>query len=343
MRKFASSLAAITLIGSVGLATTEALAEADFEGKTVTISIGSSSGGGLDTYARLVARHLGKHIPGNPEVVPQNVPGAGGNIVASQIFNIAPKDGTHMGITFPGVLIDPLLNVESRPDFSPDKFQYLGSAHSEVLVCVVKKSAGVDDPKQVLDKELVIGATAPGSTTSHYPAVANSVLGTKFKVIGGYKGSREVTFAVERGEVNGICGVGWSTIKVQIPDVLEEGSFARVLAQEDTSGHPELNAASVPLLFDLADTDEEREVLTWFYSQNSFARPFILPPEVPAETVEMLRKAFDETMSDPELLADAAAIGIDVLPKTGKEVQDIVQRMYAAPDDVIQRVRDAIE
>lgn len=335
---------AATFLGMSQAATVSpALAQESFEGKTITISIGSSAGGGLDTYARLVARHLGKHVPGNPDVVPQNVPGAGGNIVASQIFNLAPKDGTSIGITFPGILIDPVLNTDARPDFAPSKFQYLGSAHSVVLVCVVNQASGFKDLKRALETEIVIGATAPGSTTSHYPAVANSILETKFRVISGYKGSREVTNAVERDEVQGICGVGWSTIKVQIPDALEEGSFAHVFAQEDTQGHPDLNAAGVPLMYDLAQTDDQRQVLEWFYSQNSFARPFILPPEVPAETVDMLRTAFDATMADPELLADAAGMGIDVQPRTGAEVQEIVQRMYDAPDEIVQKVRDAIK
>jgi tripartite-type tricarboxylate transporter receptor subunit TctC len=335
--------AVATLIGvSQAVMPAPAYAQETFEGKTITISIGSSAGGGLDTYARLVARHFSKHIPGNPNVIPQNVPGAGGNIVASQIFNLVPKDGTSIGITFPGILIDPILNTDARPDFDPSSFQFLGSAHSEVLVCMVNKASGFQDLNEALETEIVIGATAPGSTTSHYPAVANNVLDTKFRVIAGYNGSREVTNAVERDEVQGICGVGWSTIKVQVPDALADESFAHVFAQEDTRGHPELNAAGVPLMYDLAKTDEQRQVLEWFYSQNSFARPFILPPEVPAATVEMLRTAFDATMADPELLADAAGMGIDVQPRTGSEVQDLIQRMYSAPDEIVQKVRDAI-
>lgn len=203
MATISKKLAAAAIAGMLPWAGVAAAQDVSFEGKTITINIGSSAGGGLDTYARLVAAHLGRHIPGNPQVVPVNLPGAGGNVVASQIYNIAPKDGTHIGVTFPGILIDPVLNTEARPDFKPENFQYLGSAHSEVLVCVVNKKSGFDSLDQILTDTLSIGATAPGSTTSHYPAVSNSVLGTKFDVTNGYKGSRQVTFAVERGEVPG--------------------------------------------------------------------------------------------------------------------------------------------
>jgi tripartite-type tricarboxylate transporter receptor subunit TctC len=337
--RIVTSLAVTAFILSCGVAGAEAVS---FEGKTITINIGSSTGGGLDTYARLVARHLGKHVPGNPEVVPSNVPGAGGNIAASRIYNIAPKDGTHIGMTFPTVMIDPLLAENARPDFDPNKFQYVGSPHSEVLVCVVRRDKEVDGPKDLLEKELTIGSTAPGSTTSSYPNVSNGILDTKLKIISGYKGSREVTFAVERNEIDGICGVGWSTIKVQIPDILEDSSFARVFAQEDATGSEELNKAGVPLMIDVAASDEDRATMEWFYLQNSFARPLILPPETPAEVVETLRAAFDATMKDPELLAEAEKMGIDVHPRSGAEVQQIISRMYEAPQGMIQHVREAV-
>lgn len=337
--RIVTSLAVTALILSSGVAAAQ---NVSFEGKTITINIGSSTGGGLDTYARLVARHLGKHVPGTPSVVASNVPGAGGNIAASRIFNIAPKDGTHIGMTFPTVMIDPLLAENARPDFDPNKFQYVGSAHSEVLVCIVRRDKDVDAPKDILEKELTIGSTAPGSTTSSYPNVSNGILDAKFKIISGYKGSREVTFAVERNEIDGICGVGWSTIKVQIPDILEDSSFARVFAQEDATGSDELNKAGIPLMIDVAANDEDRATMEWFYLQNSFARPLILPPETPAEVVETLRAAFDATMKDPELLAEAEQMGIDVHPRSGAEVQQIIARMYEAPQDMVARVRDAV-
>ena len=317
-------------------------AAAFFKDKTVTINIGSSTGGGLDTYGRLVARHLGKHIPGNPTVIPSNVPGAGGNIVASRIYNVSPKDGTQIGLTFPSTLVEPLLSEGGRKEYDPNKFNYIGSAHAETLVCLMRTDAPVKAPQDLLTTEVLIGATAAGSTTADFPAMTNGVLGTKMKVITGYKGSRDVTLAVEKGEVQGICGLGWSTVKVQYPEVLKGNMFARVFAQEDMDGHPELNKLGVPLMISLAKSEDDRQAMQMFYGQNAFARPFILPPGVPAERVELLRKAFAATMKDPELLAEAGKMNIDVEPSTGEQVQALVAKMYETPPAVIERVKKAL-
>ena len=313
-----------------------------FAGKTVTVNIGSSTGGGLDTYGRLVTRHLGKHIPGHPTIVPSNVPGAGGNIVAARLYNVAPKDGTHIAVTFPSVLVEPLLSETGRKDFDANKFNYIGNAHAEVLVCVLRNDAPVQKPEDLLKTEVLIGATAPGSTTADFPAMTNGVLGTKMKVITGYKGSREVTLAVEKGEVQGICGLGWSTVKVQNPDILAGKSYARVFAQEDMDGHPELNKLGVPLMISLAKSEEDRQAMQMFYAQNAFARPFILPPGVPADRIAVLRQAFEATMKDPELLAEAEKMRIDVEWSTGEAVQALVAKMYETPPAVIERVKKAI-
>jgi tripartite-type tricarboxylate transporter receptor subunit TctC len=310
--------------------------------KTVTINIGSSTGGGLDTYGRLVARHLGKHIPGNPTVIPSNVPGAGGNIVASRIYNVAAKDGTQIGLTFPSTLVEPLLSEGGRKEYDPNKFNYIGSAHAETLVCLMRTDAPVKTPEDLLTREVIIGATAPGSTTADFPAMTNGILGTKMKVITGYKGSRDVTLAVEKGEVQGICGLGWSTVKVQYPEVLKGDMFAKVFAQEDMEGHPELNKLGVPLMISLAKTEDDRQAMQMFYGQNAFARPFILPPGVPADRVQVLRKAFADTMKDPELLAEAQKMNIDVEPNTGEQVQALVAKMYETPASVIERVKKAL-
>ena len=327
---------------SVSLPTHAEDAASFFKGKTVTINIGSSPGGGLDTYGRLVARHFGKHIPGNPSVVPSNLPGAGGNIVASRIYNIAVKDGTQIGLPFPSTLVEPLLNEGGRKEYDPNKFNYIGSAHAETLVCLMRADAPVKTPQDLRTTEVIIGATAPGSTTADFPAMTNGVLGTKMKIIPGYKGSRDVTLAMETGEVQGICGLGWSTVKVQYPDVLKGNMFARVFAQEDMEGHPELNKLGVPLMISLANSDEDRQAMQMFYGQNEFARPFILPPGVPAERVQVLRQAFAATMKDPELLAEAQKINIDVEPRTGEQVQDLVAKMYETPPNVIERVKKAL-
>ncbi len=317
--------------------------EADFfKGKTVTINIGSSTGGGLDTYGRLVARHFGKHIPGNPIVVAANAPGAGGKTVAGRLYNVSPKDGTHLGITFPGILVEPLLTPDGRSEFDPTRFNYVGNAHAEVLVCFVRTDAPAKTPHDLLTKEIIIGATAPGSTTWDYPLVTNGVIGTKLKIVTGYKGAREVTLAIERGEVQGICGVGFGTIKVQYPDVLSGTGFAKIFAQEDMKGHPELNKAGVPNMITLAKTAPERAALQMLYAQSAFSRPLILPPGVPAERVATLRQAFQQTMQDPELLGEARKMNIDVLPSSGEEVQAEIAQMYKTAPEVIDQVNKAL-
>ncbi|MDB5572399.1 MAG: efflux transporter protein [Hyphomicrobiales bacterium] len=324
------------------LVTCAAQAQTSFAGKQVTIGIGSSTGGGLDTYGRLVARHLGKHVPGNPTVVPSNMPGAGGGIVAAYLANKAPTDGTFIGLVFPGIIVDPLLSESLRKNYDPSTFNYMGNAHSETLVCLVRRDAEVKTPADLLTTPSIIGATAAGSTTFDFPTALNSVLGAKMKIVTGYKGSREVTLAVERGEVQGICGVGWSTIKVQYPDVLKSELFARVFAQEDMKGHPQLTAAGVPLMIDLARSESDRKVMEVFYAQNAFARPLILPQAVPAPVVETLRRALDATMKDPELLAEAEKMNIDVIPSTGEQVQDLVARMYRTDAETVERVKKTL-
>lgn len=336
-----AALAAAVACGHLLAAPAQAQ-EPAFKNKTITIAVGSTPGGGLDLFGRLVSRHLGKHLPGSPSVIVQNMPGAGGGIAATHLYAIAPKDGTSMAIVFPSVLIDPLLNDALRKDYDPTKFNYMGNANPETLTCLFRADVPIASLTDLRKTEVVIGATAPGSTTFDFPTVANAVLGFKMKIVAGYKGSRDVTLAIEKGEVQGICGLGWSTVKAQYPDILEGKRFGRVVAQEDLSGHPELNARGVPLMITLAQTDEERTLLQTFYAQNAFSRPFLLPPGVPADRIAMLRKAFLDTLKDPDLLAEAAKSNTDVAPSSGEDVQALVAKMYATPAPLVERLKKAL-
>ena len=341
------ALATMVLAATAGARSATAAEDADalakfYKGKTVTIAVGSSPGGGLDVFGRLLAQHMGKHIPGNPSVVVSNVPGAGGNVLANNLYTLAPKDGTFMGVTFPSVIIDPLLSG-NRHMYDPTQFNYLGNANAEVLVCLMRQDAGVKTIDDLLSADLIIGATAPGSTTADFPMITKGLLGAKFKLVTGYKGSREVTLAMEKNEVQGICGLGWSTAKVQYPDILDGKMFARVFAQEDLKGHPELNRAGVPLVAALAKTDDAKEALKMFYAQSAFSRPFILPPGVPAERVAALRKIFLETLADPELQGDVRRMNIEAVPTSGEELQDVIAKIYETPQPVIDRVKKAME
>ena len=243
-----------------------------FKGRTITIGGGAAAGGGLDTYARLIARHLGRHVPGSPSVIVSNMPGAGGQVVARHLYASAPRDGTHMATFFPSVLIDPFIVAGPRV-IDPGKFNYVGNAREEVSVCIVRRDAPVQSLADLRATEVVIGATSPGSQVVDYPNVEARLLGLKLRVTAGYVGTREISAAIEKGEVQGICGIGWTSIKVQYPDITTPTSKYRVLMQEDGKGDPELNKAGVPLLTSLARTPEERAVLDLLYAQNLLARP----------------------------------------------------------------------
>jgi tripartite-type tricarboxylate transporter receptor subunit TctC len=311
-----------------------------FKGKQVSITVGSSAGGGYDTYARLLARHFGNAIPGNPTVIVQNMSGAGSNRAAGYIYSVAPKDGTAIGAIFPGAVLQPLLSDAPVPH-DPSKLVYLGSANSDVYVCYERTDAAVKTYKDLLDKELIVGASNPGATTYDLPLLLNNVVGTKFKIVTGYSGSREITIALERGEVQGACGLGWTGIETLHPDWFKDDKV-RVLVQLSTKGHPDLNARGVPRAEELARTDDERRVIQLVFSQGIFGRPYVLPPGVPDDRVAALRKAFVAALNDKGLRTEADKMQFDVDPMPGDELQKLVTELYATPPRVVERARQAL-
>ena len=256
--RFGCAVAAAVLLASA--AYDAGAQEALFKDKTVTILVGAAPGGGLDTYARLLSRHMQKHIPGNPIVIVSNQPGAGGGIVARTVYSTAPKDGTTIGLVFPSVLIDPLYSDAARP-FDANQFRYIGNANPETPICFVRQDAPVKTLADILTTEIVLGGTTPGSPVVDFPNVTRSLLGAKWRLIPGYRATRDVLHAIESREVQGVCGIGWATIKVAVPQTLAGGGFGRVFAQEDNRGHPDLNAAGVPLMTTLAKEPANRAVL----------------------------------------------------------------------------------
>jgi len=315
---------------------------ADFyKGRQISLVIGSSAGGGYDTYARLLARHLGRHIPGEPLVVPTNMPGAASNIAAAFIYNVAPKDGTAIGAVQTAAVLDPLFADKARLKHDSSKFIYLGSATVDYYICIVRTDAPVREFKDALTREVVMGASAPGTSTRDFPALLNNAAGTKFRIVSGYPGTREITLAIEKGEVQGLCGFSWSSLSAQHPDWLKK-DFVRVLVQENAKGHPEINRMGVPHATDFARTPQDRQVMDLIYSSEIFGRPYVLPPGVPAERVAALRKAFMAALRDPELKTEGEKLGLDLDPISGEELQDIAAKMYATPADVVERARQAV-
>jgi len=316
-------------------------AAAFYKGKQINLIVGSSAGGGYDTYARLLARHLGKYIPGNPVIVPSNMPGAGSNAAAAHIYAVAPKDGTVIGAVQTAAVLDPLFGDKARMKHDASKFIYLGSATVDYYVCVVRADAPVKSFQEALSREVIIGASQPGTSTRDFPALLNNAVGAKFRIVSGYPGTREITLAIEKGEVQGLCGFSWSSLSVQHPDWLQNG-FIRVLVQEHDKGHPDVNRMGVPLAVDFAKSPQDRQIMELIYSSEIFGRPYILPPGVPADRVATLRKAFMDALRDPELRAEGERLGLDLDPISGEELQKIAEKIYATPPDIVERAKQAV-
>ena len=306
-----------------------------YKGKTLSVVIASAPGGGFDTYGRLVARHLGAHIPGNPTVIAQNMPGAAGATAAYYVTSVAPKDGTVLGAIHPGNIIEPVLGDKRKVRYDPGAFQYIGNANTDVYICVVRTDAPVTTFEEARKTQLVMGSGGEAASTRDFPLLLNAVLGTKFKVVLGYSGNREVQLAIEKGEIHGQCGAAWSSVIATHPDWFRSG-LVKVLVQEASIGNPELDKLGVPKAVDFARTPQERQVLDLVYSQEQFGRPYIMASEVPAERVAAMRKAFMDTFRDPAFLAEAKKMNLDVDPMSGEDLQALVRKVYETPPEIVE-------
>jgi tripartite-type tricarboxylate transporter receptor subunit TctC len=327
--RIAAGAVAVAALGS--LASAESPAEF-YAGKTLDLAIGYSVGGGYDLYARLLARHLGAHIPGNPTVVPRNMEGAGSLRLANYLYAAAPRDGSVIGATSRGAAFDPLLD-EPGAKYDASKFSWIGSANNEVSVCVALQSSGITKFDDLLSKPLTVGSTG-ADDTYQLPAMVNAVLGTKFKIVTGYPGGNDVSLALERGEVQGRCGWSWSSIKATRPDWIASKKIV-VLVQMSLSKHPDL--PDVPLIMDLAKNDEQRQIFKLFCARQVMGRPFLGPPGVPEDRVAALRQAFDETVADKAYLDDAAVGKFESNPVGGAELEALVKEIYQTPPEITKK------
>ena len=341
MFKTAGMIIAITA-GWASFAQAQSNIEALYKGRSIDLVVGGDVGGGYDIYGRALARHMTKHIPGQPNIVPKNMPGAGSNKAADFLYNAAPKDGTVFGIVFPGALMTPLLEPERGLKFDPPKFQFLGTANKEVRVCAFAANIPVKSFAEAMKTEVILAASSDGGSTVDYPAVFNDVLGTKFRIVRGYKGTREITLAVERGEVQGLCGWAWSSLQSQVPHWLTQKS-ANIVLQNGMSTDPELDRMGVPTTWQFVKNAEDRQLLDLMIGQQDIGRAFLMPPGVPAPIVAAMRTAFTATMKDPAFLADAEKTKIEITTATGEEVQDLVIKMYATPKPVVDRLIKAMK
>lgn len=329
---------AVTLVTGAQAQNVESL----YKGRSIDLIIGGDVGGGYDIYGRALGRHIGRHIPGQPNIVPRNMPGAGSNKAAEYLYNSAPKDGTVFGIVFPGAIMTPLLEPGRGLKFDPPKFNYIGTANKEVRVCAFAANIPVKTFADAMKQQVILAASSDGGSTVDYPAVFNEVLGTKFRIVRGYKGTREITLAVERGEAQGLCGWAWSSMKTQVPHWLKNKT-ANVVLQNGMGTDPELDEMGVPTTWQFVKNDADRQLLELMIGQQDIGRAFLLPPGVPQPVVAALRKAFSETMKDEAFLADAEKTKIDISSATGEEVQNLVVKMYSTPKPVVDRLIKAMK
>jgi tripartite-type tricarboxylate transporter receptor subunit TctC len=306
-----------------------------YAGKTISVLIGFGPGGANDIWARMIAKHLGNHLPGHPRVVPQNSPGAGGLKLMNELYNVSPKDGTVIGLVNRGIPLEPLLGGGGT-QFDPLKMNWIGSPDTDTTVCVARKDAQVQTMRDLFTTELLVGATGSGADTAIYPEFLSALLGMKFKTIKGYQGTKEISLAMERKEVEGIC-VAYDSL---MQETLAREGKINILFQAGLKPDPRLK--QVPVGTDLARSDDERQTLQLFFARVTLGRPFVAPPGVPVRRVALLRKAFDDTMKDPGLLEEASKQKLAVDAITGQELADIVAAVYKAPQDVVRRTANVL-
>jgi tripartite-type tricarboxylate transporter receptor subunit TctC len=325
---------------AASVASAQDAVEQFYRGKTLNIIVGGAAGGGYDNYGRALGRHMSKYLPGNPTIVVQNMPGAGGNKAAGYMYAVAPRDGTTIGLLFPGSILAPLLG-DTPIQHDPAKFTYVGSANSDVYTCVVRSDTPIMSFKDAFTQEVIIGASNEGGTTRDMPTLSNNVLGTKFRIVTGYAGTREMALAVERRETHGLCGFGYTSLLGVRPQWVTD-KFVRILVQENAKGAPALNKQGVPRTIDFAKTPEDRQVMELVYSQAVIGRPYVLPDGVPAERVAALRKAFTAAHTDPALLAEAEKMKLDIEPIPGADVQAMVAQLFAMPARIVERAKQSL-
>jgi tripartite-type tricarboxylate transporter receptor subunit TctC len=331
----AASIAAAAMVAA------PARAEDFYAGKTIDLIVGNAPGGGFDIYARTIAQHLSQHISGNPTVVVKNMPGAGGARAGHYVNAVAPKDGLTIGAVMPGTIMAPLLDDKPDTSFDPAKAVYLGTANTGTYICVTFEHSKTRTFEQALAQKTIMGGIAPGNSVNDIANLVKTMTGAQFDLVAGYKGTVDVALAIERGELDGACGWNWSSLKSQKPDWIANRRL-NFLAQIALEPNPELTRLGAPEIWQYIKSDESRKVAEVVISQQAFERPYFAALGTPAERVGALRTGFDTTLRDPQFLADAGRIGMDVSPMRGDDLQRIVRKLYATPKSILDRAKRAI-
>src|SRR3954470_10828299 len=316
-------LALLAMTTLLGLALAARAMAADFYAcKTINFIAGTDTGGGFSIYARLIAKHLGRFIPGSPTIVVKNMPGAGGSTAATYLYRVAPKDGTTILSVSPNAILGKLLD-ETQTQYDPTRFLYLAGAERGTRLCMTFQHSKIRSYDDALTHKAVIGATSAGSPTREYAAWHKHATGTKFEIVSGYKGPPELFIAMERGEIDGTCGLDWAALKAQQPDWLRDKKL-NILVQGSIEPDAELAALGVPTPWGFIKNDIDRgavELMIGF--QQAFGKAYLAPPDVPAEPIRILRSAFGAVLRDPDLLAEADKMRLDIVPQSGEAVQRV--------------------
>ena len=326
----------LTAVLSVAAAAPAVAQEDFFKGKTITVLIGYAAGGTYDATARLLSRHMPRHLPGQPTMVPQNMAGAGSIKAILHLYSVAPKDGTALGMVARSYSIEPVFNPE-KAKYDPTRFNPIGSTSSEVSVGVAWHTTPFKTFNDLMTQEITVGATGTTDDTGRFPVLARRLTGAKIKIVQGYPGGNDITLAMERGEVQGRFGWSWGSVKSRSKAWLDEKKI-NILFQMGMNKADDL--PNTPFIMDYAKTDQDRQALELIFAPQVTAWPLIAPPDVPADRLATLRKAFDATVKDKAFIADAAKLRIDVEPVPGVEMQKIIQRISGFERSVVNRALD---
>ena len=308
-----------------------------YKSNQLVFLVGHDAGGGYDVYTRTLAHHMVKFIPGNPTIVVKTMPGAGGLKMINHLYSSAPRDGSTFGISDRGYVLEPVLGNKAA-QFDATKMSALGSIGKQTPACSLWHGARAKNLRDTFMQETIIGGTGPSATTV-YPSILNNVLKTKFKIIAGYKGSGEIMLAMERGEAEGVC-LSWDTLKTLKPDWLADGRL-KPIVQMSMERMAELK--DIPTAVEFAKTDTDRKMLALYFGPNEMGRPYMGPPEVPADRLQALRRAFDQTMKDPAYLEEANSQKMDVDPMAGEEMATLLKNMYASPPELVAQLKAIID
>ncbi len=334
-----SALLAVATAAATGPAAAQDAVAQFYKGNKVTLILGFPSGGGYDNYARPLAQHMGRHIPGNPAVIVQHMPGAGSLRAANHVYNVAPKDGTVLGMVSSAAAFQPLFgNPEAR--FETPKFTWIGNIDEIVGTCSVWHTSGLASFDELLQKRVVFGAGGAGSASVQHGLALRNLLGAKVELIRGYPGSTEINLAMQRGEVAGACGLSLSTLKATYGEDWKAGRL-KPLVQLSVNKHPDL--PGVAHIYDYAKNDEDRGLFDLVFGRHVLGRPVLAPPALPADRAKALRAAFMATMKDPAFLADAEKMKLDITPYAGEEVEKLVVRFFSYPKELVEKAVAAME